>query len=153
MKRYLIFIVIAIILILVVAFAIFSNSNRPSNQSTHNQSSSNVSTSRVSTNVNEEIAENRLSHLIENSNEILQNTTSETEIATYSTTIRDKSAGRLTNISITCNTLNNTIVPNGSTFSFNETIGKPTVEKGYQEASVIINHKTEKGIGGRKLSS
>ena len=112
------------------------------------QTTNNINTSRTSTNVNIEQSEYRVTNIVQNQNIILQNTSNEKEISSYSTTIKDKSKGRLTNISITCSILNNTIVKNGDTFSFNETIGKPTAERGYQEASVIIDHKTEKGIGG-----
>lgn len=145
MKRYLIFIVLAIVVVLVIAVAIFSNREEAPSPKQETSNSSNV----LSRDVNEEVAENRISNILEHSNEIVPDTTNETEISSYSTTIKDRAEGRLTNINITCNTLNNTVIHNGSTFSFNEVVGKPTAERGYQEASVIIDHKTEKGIGGR----
>lgn len=37
---------------------------------------------------------------------------------------------------------------NGETFSFNQIVGKPTTERGYQEANVIIDKKKARGIGG-----
>lgn len=122
---------------------------------TNEQNVDNIVGSSISSNINIQQAENRVTNILQNQNEIMQNTSKEreTEISSYSTTIKDKSSGRLTNISITCSTLNNTIIRNGQTFSFNETVGKPTAERGYQEASVIIDHKTEKGIGRRKLPS
>lgn len=149
MKRYLIFIVLAIVVVLVIAVAIFSNQEESPSPEQEISNSSNV----LSRDVNEEVAENRISNILEHSNEIVPDNTNESEISSYSTTIKDRAEGRLTNINITCNTLNNTVIRNGSTFSFNEIVGKPTAERGYQEASVIIDHKTEKGIGGRKLSS
>lgn len=150
MKRYLIFIILAIVIVLVIAVSLFLNQEKaPSPE----QEISNSSSNAVSHDVNQEIAENRISNIIEHSNEIVPDATTETEISSYSTTIKDRAEGRLTNINITCNTLNNTVIRNGSTFSFNEIVGKPTAERGYQEASVIIDHKTEKGIGGRKLPS
>lgn len=145
MKRYLIFIIIFIILVVIVGIAIFYNHKTNTKD---NQNVSNISGEKTSTTIHEEYAENRIANILQNQNEIMQNTSNETEISSYATTIKDQSAGRLTNISITCSTLNNTIVPNGETFSFNEVIGKPTAEKGYQEAKVIIDHKTETGIGG-----
>lgn len=145
MKRYKILIFIAILVILIfIIIGYFKKSNDTNN----NQNISNTSGSKISVNINEEHAENRISNILQNQNEIIQNSSTEKEISSYATTIKDKSAGRLTNISITCSTLNNTIVHNGETFSFNSVVGKPTAEKGYQEASVIIDHKTEKGIGG-----
>lgn len=145
MKRYKILIFIAILVILIfIIIGYFKKSNDTNN----NQNISNTSGSKISVNINEEHAENRISNILQNQNEIIQNSSTEKEISSYATTIKDNSAGRLTNISITCSTLNNTIVHNGKTFSFNSVVGKPTAEKGYQEASVIIDHKTEKGIGG-----
>lgn len=58
-------------------------------------------------------------------------------ISSFSTNILDKSSGRQTNISITCSTLNGTIVKPGETFSFCDTVGKATTEKGYKEAKVF----------------
>ena len=83
----------------------------------------------------------------------ISNTTSldisvEKELASYSTEIKDDSEGRLTNISITCSALNNSIIKPGDEFSFNSIVGEPTTEKGYQEATVIIDDDYETGIGG-----
>ena len=36
----------------------------------------------------------------------------------------------------------------GETFSFEDTVGPVTAEKGYEEASVIVNGETEKALGG-----
>lgn len=157
MKRSLIFIIFAIVIVLIIGAIVFNsqnaNSSNPNSYSEGNSISNSFTNTSDDTNVNEQIAENRISNIIENKNEIMSNITNETELSSFATTIKDKAEGRLTNINITCTTLNNTIVHNGTTFSFNETVGKPTAERGYQEASVIIDHKTEKGIGGRKLPS
>lgn len=72
----------------------------------------------------------------------------ETPIASYATKIKDNSAGRLENIRITCKAISGKVIEPGQRFSFNEIVGEPTTAKGYKEASVIIDHKTEKGIGG-----
>lgn len=143
MKRYQIFIYIVLFLILLFTL---TGCNNDENE---NQNSINSSGSKTSAIVNEEnnLEENMVDENNQTSNAISE-LPKEQEISSYSTTIKDKSVGRLTNISITCSTLNNTIVHSGETFSFNQVIGKPTAERGYQEASVIIDHKTEKGIGG-----
>ncbi len=88
---------------------------------------------------------NRLSTAIENS--ILQeNTTSqqqssstpvETDIASFSTNITYKDENRQTNMSIACSELNETIVKSGETFSFCDTLGQATPEKGYEKAEVF----------------
>lgn len=155
MKKYsfLIYIIIAIIIIALIVFFINKNNNQNTEDNTFNIQT-NTYTQRTSSNVNQEMAENRIANIIENQNRILDNiadnnfSTTNNEISSYSTELKDKSEGRLTNIGITCSTLNGTIVHPGETFSFNQVVGKPTAEKGYQEASVIIDHKTEKGIGG-----
>ena len=72
----------------------------------------------------------------------------EIELSNYTTEILDDTPGRITNINITCSTLNNTIVKNGETFSFNQTVGEPTAEKGYQDAKIIVDDEAELGIGG-----
>lgn len=151
-NKILIGVIIIIVLVLIIAVFIYNNNNNGNtnnkNTNTNLENNANVTASRISTNVNEEQAKNRIANILQNQNEIIKNTSNEKEISMYSTTIKDKSSGRLTNISITCSTLNNTIIHSGETFSFNKVVGKPTAERGYQEASVIIDHKTETGIGG-----
>lgn len=144
MKK-LIFTLIILIILGLILFAFYNNNNN----STPN-TQSNPNTARTATDVNTEHAENRLAALDENhtGGNFVKPAHSETEIATYSTAIRDNSSGRLVNIRLTCSVLNGTIVNPGETFSFNNVVGKPTVERGYQEATVIINHESEKGIGG-----
>ena len=50
---------------------------------------------------------------------------------------------------ITCNTLNNTVVKNGDTFSFCGVVGQATTSKGYQKAEIFDNNgKIKQGLGG-----
>ena len=80
--------------------------------------------------------------------------TIEEQIATFSTKIYTKDSARQNNISITCNTLNGSIVKNGSTFSFCNTVGASSTSKGYQKADIFDkNGNKKKGLGGRKLSN
>ncbi len=82
------------------------------------------------------------------------NPTTEEQIATFSTKIYTKDSARQNNISITCNTLNGTIIKNGSTFSFCNTVGASSTSKGYQKADIFDkNGNKKKGLGGRKLSN
>lgn len=128
-KSFILFFVTLIILLAIIAFFVFRNSNN----AFYNKNSA----TRLST----------ISNMQNNfSNNISK--TSEEEISSFSTAIKDNEQGRLTNISLTCSALNNTIIKKGETFSFNNVVGKPTVQRGYQEASIIIDHKTERGIGG-----
>lgn len=71
------------------------------------------------------------------------------QIATYSTKIYSTDANRTKNMQITSNTLNETIVKAGTTFSFCNTIGPATSSKGYVEADIFDNNgNKKKGIGG-----
>lgn len=145
MKNKYFFIFIPTIIILgIVAFAIYYNSNNDNNNN-------NIYGSRISANINTQNVEDENSNYQEEKNkekEENKNNNNNKEISTFSTTLYDKSEGRLTNINITCSILNNTIVKASETFSFNNVIGQPTAQKGYKEAPIIIDHKTEKGIGG-----
>lgn len=73
----------------------------------------------------------------------------EEQISTFSTKIYSKDSARQNNIKITCNTLNDTTVKNGSTFSFCNTVGQASSSKGYQEADIFDHNGTKKkGLGG-----
>lgn len=78
----------------------------------------------------------------------------EEQIATFTTKIYSNDSARQNNISITCNTLNGTIVKNGATFSFCNTVGQSSTSKGYQKADIFDKDgNKKKGLGGRKLSN
>lgn len=89
-----------------------------------------------------------------NTIEITQNATGvpqkkEEEISSFSTKIYNKENSRQNNVSITCSTLNDTIVPNGSTFSFCNTVGQATTARGYQKADIFDKDgNKKKGLGG-----
>ncbi len=73
----------------------------------------------------------------------------EETISSFSTKIYSKDSSRQNNVQITCNTLNGTIVKSKETFSFCNTVGPSTKEKGYQEADIFDhNGKKKKGFGG-----
>ena len=74
----------------------------------------------------------------------------EKTISTFSTKIYSKDSARQNNIKITCNSLNNTTVKNGSTFSFCNTVGQATSAKGYQKADIFDKDgNKKKGLGRR----
>ena len=73
----------------------------------------------------------------------------EEPLTSFSTNILDKSEGRQTNIVLTCSSLNGTIVKPGETFSFCDTVGKATPNKGYKEAKVFDSEgNVTMGYGG-----
>lgn len=72
----------------------------------------------------------------------------ETVLAEFSTTIKSRASNRLNNIQITCSKLNGTIVESGKSFSFCQTVGKATEEKGYKKADVIVDKQVTQALGG-----
>lgn len=59
----------------------------------------------------------------------------ETQLATYTTTLYDKESTRIENINIAISKLNGVIIPNGSEFSFNNTIGPMDKNAGFKKAT------------------
>jgi vancomycin resistance protein YoaR len=69
-------------------------------------------------------------------------------IATFTTEYSSSNKPRVNNIHTLADSLNNTLIAPGATFSFNGTIGQRTAEKGYQEANAIVNGKLVPQLGG-----
>ncbi len=55
---------------------------------------------------------------------------------------------RLHNVRLVAELIDGALVAPGATFSFNETTGERTAEKGFLEAPVIINGELQTGLGG-----
>lgn len=71
------------------------------------------------------------------------------QLGSYTTPILDKSSGRLTNIRLTSQLINNLVIDSGAEFSFNKATGEPTAERGFQPATVFSdNGQQEQGLGG-----
>lgn len=64
------------------------------------------------------------------------------------TTYGGGSSSRVTNIQLACEHCNDVILNPGETFSYNETVGERTSERGFQSAPVIANGQLVPGIGG-----
>ncbi|MFA6940814.1 MAG: VanW family protein [Clostridiaceae bacterium] len=71
-----------------------------------------------------------------------------TLISTFSTSFATSSSGRATNLKVAAAAINGTVLMPGETFSFNNTIGSTTPDKGYKLAPVIINNEHEMDYGG-----
>ena len=73
----------------------------------------------------------------------------EKDLASFSTKLGGKNTPRSRNIGITTSALNETVIKNGETFSFSKTTGKPTADRGYEEAdSFDKDGNTVKTLGG-----
>ncbi|MCP3740210.1 VanW family protein [Rossellomorea sp. BNER] len=69
-------------------------------------------------------------------------------IGHYITYFNKNNKERVNNITLATEAINNHVVFPGETFSFNEVVGKRTIEKGYLSAPVIIKGELSEGIGG-----
>lgn len=63
------------------------------------------------------------------------------------TTYGGGSSGRIANIQLACGSCNDVILNPGDTFSYNDTVGERTIERGFQSAPVIANGQLVPGIG------
>lgn len=69
-------------------------------------------------------------------------------LGTYTTEFGEWDKPRTKNIKICANELDHTIIKSGQTFSFNDTVGDRTTQKGYEESTVFIYDEKVKGVGG-----
>lgn len=70
------------------------------------------------------------------------------KISGFSTGYPNSTYERATNIEISTNTINGTLLMPGDSFSFNTIVGDTTPDKGYLEGVVIVGDKFEKDYGG-----
>lgn len=141
MKKNKQWIIISALILIGIGTAIYNfTSNKNKN---NNSNQENYTTSKTSTNEKENENENKTEISQANS------TKKEEQISTFSTKIYNKESSRQNNVTITCSTINETIIPNGSTFSFCNTVGQATTQKGYQKADIFDkNGNKKKGLGG-----
>lgn len=128
--------------------------NQISNEEITNTLSENNTNTEIPINKNTTDNKNETS-IDENSNKVAkENITktipvnAETEISTFTTKIYTKDSGRQHNLTLACSALNDTIVENGKTFSFSNTVGKATSKKGYKKADVFKNGDVIEALGG-----
>lgn len=57
-------------------------------------------------------------------------------------------ANRTTNLTLACEAIDGTVLQPGETFSFNETVGERTEERGYLPAAIYVDGQTEDSAGG-----
>lgn len=153
-KNSIIYIIFLIFIISILSFLFvkYNSNQKNSNYASKENTDSNYEANRTSSSLNNSKTDNN------NTNEISENTdndknnnpqVTEEQISTFSTKIYSTDSARQNNILITCNTLNGTIIKNGDTFSFCNTVGQATTSKGYQKADIFdSNGKKKKGLGG-----
>lgn len=72
----------------------------------------------------------------------------ETLLSSYYSTLIDSSAGRTTNVELSCQAINGLIIQPGQVVSFNQVSGPRTKELGYQVAPIFVGQKVVPGRGG-----
>lgn len=70
------------------------------------------------------------------------------KLSSYTTTFKSSSSERATNVELSANSINGTILMPGESFSFNKIVGPRTRERGYKDAAIIVGNVYESGLGG-----
>lgn len=69
-------------------------------------------------------------------------------MSSYSTTFSTADSGRVENLRVATGYINGTVLMPGDEFSYNNTIGETTAERGYKEANTYVGSKIVPGYGG-----
>lgn len=69
-------------------------------------------------------------------------------LATYSSKYNEAVIGRSHNVKLASKNINGKILLKNDIFSYNETVGPRTAERGFKEANVYVGDEVEVGIGG-----
>lgn len=70
------------------------------------------------------------------------------KIASFSTSFSSSSYARTHNIELSASLINGRLIMPGEIFSFNESVGQRTKERGFMEAPVIVGYSVDSGLGG-----
>lgn len=137
MKKIL-WILFFILIIGVVTFAIYKNSNKQIATENKNE----YVAQRVDTTIKNENIPNNL-------NEQTTEEKNEEELSEFSTKLPKDTKERYSNIELACDTLNGTIIKAGDTFSLWNELGCPTEKKGYRKAKAFTpDGGVKKSYGG-----
>ncbi len=69
-------------------------------------------------------------------------------LGTATTSLATSSTNRTTNVKLAADFCNNTVLMPGDVFSYNETVGPRTAERGFKKASVYVGTTVQDGLGG-----
>jgi vancomycin resistance protein VanW len=122
-----------VMLFIIVLFSLFSGCL--SRQNIENTEGNNVTTEPITSEIT-------------TASSTSESTVNENEISSYATTLYNKEENRIHNIKTAAKKLNHTVIEPGETFSFNDTIGDRTEDRGYKKASIFVDGETKTGTGG-----
>lgn len=71
-----------------------------------------------------------------------------TLLARYSSTYNAGDVSRSHNVALASEKINEVVLAPGDVFSYNDTVGPRTVDRGFRTANVYVGNKVEPGIGG-----
>ena len=157
MKKILIILTIIFLVVIAGVWWYGKNNKTVENKGSDYQAEKSIATNNINTNNTTNNSSKINTNIVQNQIENNNNTTNiiepvqpktETQIAVFTTKIYGNEAPRQNNMQITCNTLNNVEIQPGEIFSFCDTVGKATAEKGYQEADIFVDGEKKKGFGG-----
>lgn len=127
------------------------NMSNNSSDNLNNQSTQDNSSDDTKNNINSNNSQDNNSKA-ENINSDNENNEAkppvETELSNFSTPLKSGGPNRLVNIKLTCAKINEKILQNGETFSFNQIVGSCTPEEGYKKAEIYVNKKIRYAFGG-----
>jgi len=116
-----------------------------------------IGCNNINTNINTQTNSTENANIARLSTEVTNvNDSQEKQLSTFSTSIRANEPSREKNINLGCSELNGTIVKSGEIFSFCDTLGPATPEKGYEKADTFDsdgNIILEYGGGKCQISS
>jgi vancomycin resistance protein YoaR len=69
-------------------------------------------------------------------------------VSVFRTTFDPSNWTRTNNLKKAVKTIDGTVLTPGQVFSFNQIVGKRTIENGYQEAGIYVNGQVKTGLGG-----
>ncbi len=70
------------------------------------------------------------------------------QLGTYTTRYNAGDVSRSYNVSLASQKINEVVLAPGDIFSYNDTVGPRTVERGFKIANVYVGNKVEPGVGG-----
>lgn len=78
----------------------------------------------------------------------MQADASQKQIASFTTPMLDPASGRVHNIRLAAQAIDNYVLVPGAVFSFNDVVGERTAERGYLDGATIVEGERRQTVGG-----
>lgn len=141
--------IIAIFFILLfICFILSGCDNNSANNIGNSNNFLDISRTNTTKNISENDNQNDENANFNEAKDNSSKTAKETEISSFYTPLKSGVANRIINIKLTCDKINEKVLQNGESFSFNEIVGPCTAEEGYKEAEIYVNKQIKYALGG-----